>query len=318
MGSFEHNYDRKIPRLFFVTCGFQVPHPDVSRPGNARLRLARPTFLLACLAVFSIPALVVLSGQAWQTEAGSLTPLVLCVGAWSIYQQARMNAELARPGNFVLWIVVMLAVTPVYAIASLIEMAPVMAFCVWLGGVVTFQVLLGAELTRKCAVPLLLLGLITPVPYSLSLSMNVALRDWLSDTAVAVGASVGMETAQESGTIIVEQYVLAVENACAGVNSTLSLIAIGLLFAHWVSGASTRRALTIALLAVPIALAANLLRVLALMGVVSAWGAGLVDTVLHPLSGVLSFGFALALLLAVSWALNRLYRDTATEIEPRC
>lgn len=261
--------------------------------------------VLVGLAIFSAPALTALVGQAWQTEAGSLTPLVLCVGLWSLYHRARMNADLAEAGSLVAWGLAMVVLTPVYAIASLVDIAPAMALCIWLGGVTTFYALYGWAIVRRCAVPLLLLGLIVPVPYSMSLSMNVLLRDWLSDGAVSLGSLLGLSAAQESGTIIVKQYVLAVENACAGVNSTLSLVAVGLLLAHWVSGASTRRAIVIALLAIPVALVGNLLRVVALMAIVSAWGAGLVDTMLHPMSGLLSFGFALAILAGLMWVTAR-------------
>lgn len=252
-----------------------------------------------CLALFLLPAMIGLAGQTWRTEAGSLAPLVLCLGAWTLAHDVRRNRAIARPGALLPWGIAMTLATLGYVFASAISMVSLMALAAWVGGVATFQARYGWEMVRRCAVPLAFLGLTVPLPYMLSVRMNFALQSGLSDHAVALAAMVGLDVARDAGSIAIGPYIVAVENACAGVSSTLSLVAIGLLFAHWVGNTDTRRALLIALFAVPIALFANLLRVVALLGLVSVYGAQIIDTIIHPLSGVLSFIFAMALLLLV-------------------
>lgn len=191
----------------------------------------------------------------------------------------------------------MIAITAVYLLASLIQMVPLMALAAWAGGVATFYVLFGNALLRHCLVPLGFLGLVVPLPYTLSMQINLTLRDFLSDKAVALGSAFGLDTAREGTAIAIGPYLLSVEDACAGASSTLSLVAIGLLFAHWAARSGKGRALAVVAMALPIAIAANLLRVVALIALVSIWGAEIVDTSLHPISGMLSFCFALLLLL---------------------
>jgi len=126
--------------------------------------------------------------------------------------------------------------------------------------------------------------------------MNAALREWVSENAVQLAATLGMNVAVASDGIIIDQYKLAVENACAGMSSTLSLVAICLLFAYWVRGASPKTALGLAAIAIPIALTTNVLRVVLLLLLVSHFGSSILDTLVHPLSGLISFGVAAILL----------------------
>lgn len=263
----------------------------------AAMARARETYLLlACLFLFLAPAIVSLAGQTWQSEAGSLAPLILCLGGWTLWQTMRMNADAARPGSLRIWAMLMIPALAAYLLASAINMVAAMALAAWLGFAASFYALFGSAMVRICLVPLIFLGLIVPLPYSLSVQMNTFLRSWISEQATVLAHALGLDVAQGEGFIAVDQYLLAVETACAGASSTMSLIAIGLLFAYWIGNARPARAIAIAVLAVPIALAANVLRVVVLLMLVSTFGAGILDTIVHPLSGVVSFCFAAAML----------------------
>ena len=253
-------------------------------------------FLTLSIALFLSPAVVVLVRQTWQSEAGSLSPLILCLGAWTLWHRYRDVRTAATKGSMGLWASGMAIVFPIYAFASAIGMATLLAFAAWAGFALTFYALVGAAVTRNCAFPLLFLGLVVPLPYALSVDLNTVLRTWISVQSVDVAALLGMDVASGHGEIAIGPYILAVENACAGVNSTISLVAVGLLFAHWVSEAGIARVLVVALLAIPIALAANVLRVVALIGLVGKFGSGILSSMVHPLSGVISFLIALTLL----------------------
>jgi len=264
----------------------------------------RPVFIWFCCALFVLPALLMLAAQSWQSEAGSLAPLILCLGGWTLWHVYSKNRKTARPGSLIVWAAAMVLVGIAYLFASTIEMAALAALAAWAGCTATFYLFQGPLMLRRCAFPLLFLALIVPAPYTISAGINNWLRNWLSVWAVDLGSALGLDVALDRGKIYVDQYVLAVENACAGMSSTASLVAIGLLFAFWIHGGGWTRALVIALLAVPIAILANVLRVVALMALVSAHGSRVLATGLHPLSGVISFVLALALLLAVFWFMN--------------
>lgn len=217
------------------------------------------------------------------------------LGLWSLHECRSRNRHLIAVGAIGPAFTVICAVLPIYVIASAIDLVAAMAVCVWVGGISAFYYFNGASLTRACAFPLAFLGLAIPLPYSLSMSANLFLRDFVADSASAFGRLFGLETAVDSHYIFIDQYQLSIDNACAGASSTMSLIAIGLLFAHWFQEANWRGYFFAFAISVPIALMANVMRIIALLFMVQILGPGLLDTALHPLSGVLSFAFALLL-----------------------
>lgn len=261
-------------------------------PGIPYVAKALP---LGVFLVWSLAALWSLTQQTWQTEAGSLAPLVLMLGLWSLFECRARNRHLIAAGAIGPAIIVVCAILPIYVIASAIDMVAVMAVCVWVGGIATFYYLNGAALTRSCAFPLAFLGLAIPLPYSLSMTANLHLRDFIANSASNVGQLLSLETAVDRNYVFVDQYQLSIDNACAGASSTMSLIAIGLLFAHWFQEANWKGYLFAFAVSVPIALIANVLRIITLLFMVQTVGPGLLDTALHPLSGILSFTFALAM-----------------------
>ena len=141
------------------------------------------------------------------------------------------------------------------------------------------------------------------MPYSLSLPLTLRLREAIADWATDLALFVGMDVALDRDTIIVGGYELAVDTACSGLNSTLSLAAIGLLYAYWSRDHGWWRMAIIGILSTPIALAANILRVIVLMGLVSSTGLNVLSSQLHPLAGIVSFIGAMLML----WTADQLF-----------
>lgn len=253
-------------------------------------------FVLVCSAFFAAPTLIALSQQAWTSEAGSLAPLILALGLWTLWHAVQRHQDEVSQGSLILWLALVAPAMAVMLFATLINMAPLMALATWAVLSASFYALLGWEIVKRCLVPLGFLGLIVPLPFTLSAPANAFLRESISVASVDLARAIGMDAAKGQGHIAIDQYVLAVENACAGASSTLSLIAIGLLFAYWISSAGLGKTLAIALLAIPIALVANVLRVVGLLWLISSFGSTILDTAIHPLSGVLSFIMAFTLL----------------------
>ena len=249
----------------------------------------------AALLVWSSPALHTLAQQAWRTEAGSLAPLVLLLGLWSLLETRKRHRDLVKPGALIPAAAAICTALPFYLFASAIDMVSMMAICAWVAGVATFYALNGAVMTRLAAFPIAFLGLVIPLPYSMTFSANLVLREFIATSASELGRFVRMETAVDAHYIFIDQYKLAIDTACAGVSSTMSLLAIGLLFAHWSRGGGWKVYLIAIAISGPIALAANILRILALLALTRAYGPELLDSAIHPLSGVISFAIALVM-----------------------
>ncbi len=258
----------------------------------------------ALVALWIAPALISLAGQSWQTEAGSLAPITLSLGLWTLYRtvmatHAPRSSSAQRVG-----VVGILALLPVHLFAAAIDMAPLLALSAWAGGCMAFVALNGWNRTRACAFPLMFIGLVVPLPYTLSLPFTFALRAAVADWSTDFARAIGMDAALDGQIIIIGGYEVAVDAACAGVNSTVSLVAIGLLYAYWARRGGWARITAIALASIPIALAANVLRVVALMLLTQTLGPDALATFWHPLAGIISFVAALLLLLSLDGILT--------------
>lgn len=259
-------------------------------------------------AVFAIPALLGLVGQARQSEAGSLAPIILVLGSWTLWNAYASRRELWGRGRAAIWLPSLILAVGATIVSSALQFVALLALAAWLAAIATLYAVAGGAMLKKAALPILLLGMVVPLPYALSVRANAYLRDGLSQAAVFSGSALGLDTALDDGSIVVGQYLLAIENACAGANSTLSLVAVGIMLAYWIGGGSRSRILVLSLLAIPIALFANLGRVVALMAMTAQFGVGVLETAIHPLSGILSFTFALGLLLLAARIADLLLR----------
>jgi exosortase len=258
--------------------------------------------------LFAASAAVDLMRTSWRSEAGSLAPIVLALGGYTLWRDFSRSRGLAQPGKAIIWLPILAQASVFLIFGSAIAMASLGALAAWLAGVAVLYALNGWQVIRRCAFPLIFLALVVPLPYTLAMPANAALRAFVAERAVALAAWLGMNVAQEPGVVIVEQYVLAIENACAGANSTLTLVSLSVLYAYWIRTRSVARAWLAGALAIPIAMAANIGRVVALMAMVQWQGSAILDTAIHPLSGFISFALAATLLVWVDRAANQFAR----------
>jgi exosortase len=271
-------------------------------PGPIPLRFGGAgVWIIATFALFASPAAIDLMRTTWRTEAGSLAPIVIALGGYTLWRDFGQARALSRPGSPAVWIVVLIAATVILLFASAAAIPSLGALAVWLCGVAALYALHGPAVLRRCVFPLVFLLMIVPLPYTLSIAANGHLRTFVAEHAVALATMGGIDAAVSPGIVAVGPYVLAIENACAGANSTLTLVSISVLYAHWVHQRSALQAWFAAALAIPIAMAANIARVVALLALVEWQGSAILSTAVHPLSGFVSFMFAAGML----WVCDR-------------
>lgn len=258
---------------------------------------AATALLALAIGAWIAPAVAGLAAGLWQTEAGTLGPLViLCGTATLLHDLRRPGTGRFMPGRPATTAAMLGAAAMLHAFAWATGILPLLCVAVWGGVVAMLHGLVGWAGLRRARMALAFLLLAVPLPYSLSVGANAWLRDHLALHAAQFCHWLGLETAVDGNSVYVGPYELAVETACAGLSSTVSLIMVGLLYAHWSGRGKPARMALIVALAIPVALAANLLRVIVLVMLVDRLGAGVLSTWIHPVSGFLSFGLALAIL----------------------
>ena len=104
--------------------------------------------------------------------------------------------------------------------------------------------------------------------------------------------------------IQVGQYQLLVAAACSGLNSIISLSVLSTFYIYVRRSGDVLRALLLALFIVPVAMAANLVRVLTLILLTYHAGEAAAQGFLHNFAGMTMFVAALLILFAIDSALG--------------
>jgi len=170
--------------------------------------------------------------------------------------------------------------------------------------------LLGGPLTRALAFPIGYLVFMLTFPPFVMNRLSFALKDVAVQAAASVSEALGV-TLQRSGmTLWLKGGALQIENPCSGLRSLLAMLATGVLLASLLPADWRRRAVLV-LLAVPMAIAGNALRITLLVLMAHYVGIQQALGTFHDVSGYLTYGLSLAGLLAV-WALLQPRRPRET------
>lgn len=147
-----------------------------------------------------------------------------------------------------------------------------------------------------------------PLPFELVLVATGPLKIGVSEVATRLLSWAGYPAANSGVVMTVGQYQLLVTEACAGLQTMFTLEAMGLLYVTLVGHASAARNVLLAVLIVPIAFAANVVRVIALALITYHYGDATGQGFLHGFSGVATFVAALALVIAVDGLLGLFWK----------
>jgi exosortase len=159
--------------------------------------------------------------------------------------------------------------------------------------------------------PFLYLAFLIPPPGYVLTHLTAPLKQFVSQVSTDWLSAFGLPVARQGVTIFVAQYQLLVEDACSGMNSIIGIIAITLLYIYLSRGSSWRYSLLLTALAVPIAIVANILRIMTLILLTYGFGDAVAQGFLHYTAGF--FLFALALLLV--FGLDNLFSAIGLRLE---
>lgn len=156
--------------------------------------------------------------------------------------------------------------------------------------------------------PLLFLLFMVPLPGFVMVALTSELKQQVSVVAESLLYHAGYPIARDGVVISIGPYRMLVADACSGLNSMYSLSALGLLYLHLTHRPGWLRLSAMLAAIVPIAFAANVLRVIVLILLTFHFGDEAGQGFLHNTSGVLLFVVALLALVGLDLLLRRLVR----------
>jgi exosortase B len=264
-----------------------------------------PAVGLACLYFVTFHDL---ASTLWKVDDYSHGPIILAVIAWLIWRHRLGLLEPANPAvgiglavllpGLLLYVIGRSLGISVFEVGSL---APVLA-----GTVLAMR---GTAGLRKLWFPIAFVVFLIPLPGTFVDSLTGPLKQQVSVTAERLLHAANYPVARDGVMLTVGQYQLLVADACSGLNSMFSLMALGALYLYLMQRSYLHSSLIIAGV-LPIAFAANIVRVLALVLVTFHFGDDAGQGFLHGAAGMVLVIAALLLIIALDALLGRLRRQS--------
>jgi exosortase len=167
---------------------------------------------------------------------------------------------------------------------------------------------LGWRFLRVAAFPWLFLLLMIPLPALIFNQITFPLQILASRIAANLLPILGVPVLREGNVIHLPAMALEVAEACSGIRSLMSLVTLAVMYGYLLERRWAFRAL-LALAAIPIAVAANSLRIVGTGLLVQYWDPDKAEGFFHTFSGWIIFIVSILLLFAVRrilhWILER-------------
>jgi len=264
------------------------------------------------LAALIIPTMIEVARQSWSTEQGAHGPIVLATGIWLVLQLRREIPPLMRRGNLVLSLALLIPALLLYVVARITTTLELEGAALYLTLLVVFYAYCGTAVMRLLWFPTFYFIFLFPPPDSLVATLTQPLKINISRAAVALLDACGMTIARKGVIIQVDQYDILVAAACAGLNSIMSLSAIGLFYIYVRHNANWRYALLLMIAIVPVAVFANFVRVLMLILITDFMGDAWAQGFLHEAAGMVMFAVALLSIFGIDKLAEPVRRRLAT------
>lgn len=245
----------------------------------------------------TLPTLFSLAQTSWRSDQGAHGPFVLFIALW-LFWRAGPPAS-ARPGPASLGALGLVPALILYALGRNYGILIFETAGLYLSLIAIIFLRWGRTGLGHYWFPILFLGFLLPVPESFVAQATQPLKLWISDSVVALLHQLGYPVGRSGVSIQVAQYSLLVEDACAGLNSLLGLTAVGLLYVHLARNAGKLHSALLCAAIIPIAIAANFLRVVILVLLTVYSGDRVAQGFSHDLAGITMFAIALAGMFAV-------------------
>jgi exosortase len=275
---------------------------------EARLRILWPGFLLGLLVLLYAGVFKGLILQWWSNPDyghGFFVPLLSFFILWR--ERERLTKSEVRPSNF--GFVVMLGAVGLLLLGSLGAELFISRFSmlVLLTGMILF--LAGWDTLRAVSFPLSYLIWMIPIPIIIYNQITFPLQLVASRLATAWLELVQVPVLRDGNVLVMSNYSLEVVEACSGIRSLMTLIALAVAYGYLVEPRRWVRYVLV-LLMIPIAVVTNAIRIMGAGMLAHRYGPAAAEGFLHKFSGWVIFMSALLLMFLCHWILRPVGKAT--------
>jgi len=259
--------------------------------------LVWPAMLALAVVIAYGPTWLSLIDGPWQTEQEGHGPLIIAASLWLIWQSRQsirntpVRSSPIAGWSFLLFGLALMFLSRTQGVLTIevFSILPVLIGCILISA--------GWPTLRVIGFPIGFLFFAIPMPDWLIDAATVPLKVFISNVVTNVLYWSGYPVAQNGVMVMIGSYQLLVKDACSGMNSIFALSAIGVFYAYAFRFHQKLRSLLLLVAIVPITIAANFVRVLALVLIAYYAGPDVLEGAVHDLTGIGLFAVAVCLLL---------------------
>ncbi len=261
---------------------------------------------LGLLAMY-VPTFNDLAHGLWSTESYAHGPIILALGLWLLWRQwpdmiaAAPDAKPSVAGWLLLAVALFLYVM---GRSQSIHVAELGSFVVMLCALLLLG--WGSRALRVQWFPIFFMLFMIPLPGPLVAALTMPMKMAVSYVTELILYSLGYPIARSGVILQIGQYQLLVADACAGLQTLLTLEALGLFYLNVVRHTAALRNILLATFIIPISFTANVIRVITLTLITYYFGDAAGQGFLHGFAGMVLFISALILILATDTLLQRI------------
>lgn len=228
--------------------------------------------------------------SVWHNAHGLLIVLVVIYYSWLELSDLRNNPVDANRLGFIFLIPALF----LFVLDTGMHTQLLSAFSLFLLLPGLSLLFLGTQRTKAIGFFLFMLFLSLPIPLVLTESLHLILREIATASTAWFIPKLNIPLYVEGTTLHIPNGVLQVADACSGFSTLYAALAVACLTAYFCS--STKRRFLVMLVAAPIAIGVNIIRVVLLVLLVHWFGIDILATSLHTISGLFTFALALPII----------------------
>ena len=255
--------------------------------------------ILVGVLVLYIPTFFNLINGIWTREEHAHGPIILILSFWLMYRRwpELLNKSEKTSAQTVGWVIFLIALI-LYIIgrSQQILLFEIGSFVMVLMAILLIK--FGYIALKIMWFPLFFLLFMIPLPGQLVSFLTMPMKMAVSYVAENILFWIDYPIARNGVVLQIGQYQLLVADACAGLQTLLTLEALGLFYLNLVQHSSLFRNVALAILIVPISFTANVIRVIVLTLVTFHYGDAAGQGFLHEFAGLVLFTTALILIIS--------------------
>ncbi len=275
--------------------------------------LKQNILILIGVLALAIPSIITLSQGIWQSDEQGHGPIILAIVVWLFWQIKDQIAAVDENSKPILGFALVITSLMFYILgrSQSILLSEIGAFIPLVCGLLLISK--GWRAVSIAWFALLFMVFLIPIPGSIIDALTSSLKGQVSHIAEVLLYAAGYPVARSGVLITVGQYQLLVADACSGMNSMFSLLAVGSLYVYITKHSSKIRNILLILAILPIAFVANIIRVMTLILVTYHFGDAAGQGFIHDFAGMALFAIALVGMFVLDMVLGLFLRDKAVK-----